>query len=98
MTTPYEARTSTGAHHDGEYEHLMQQLRDCNREGNLAAIEPIILQVLGRNRRMSSVDALCAALLENLGATGDAGYLFRHYAMPQARLWLVDRLSDADRL
>lgn len=64
MTSLYEARTSTGAHHDGAFEREMELLRDCNREGRFDEIDPIILRVLGRKKPFPSLDAMCAALVE----------------------------------
>lgn len=64
MTTPYEARTSAGAHLDeAPYELLLQQLRDCNREGRFEDMPPILASLLGLKRSPESMDAIVAKLV-----------------------------------
>lgn len=63
MTTPYEARTSAGAHLDGAHELELQQLRDCNREGRFNDVPPILARILGLKRAPESMDVIVAKLV-----------------------------------
>ena len=69
------------------HERCKAESGDAGSARILDALRPVVEREAGDPMRGSLADRLrlaCPALLENLGATGDAGYLFRHYAMPLA--------------